>query len=139
MTCMLCLLKCGVDNHMRIELEVSSTFGVACGNRFCLSQTRLVHTKPYELLLPMKTLSPATEKMIKHFTEYAAISLFFSSTQPRLMANLRHSHTEHRMRTERFNKPMAYTDAFALLSKFYTETHANASESFKKGKSVPHA
>ena len=35
------------------------------------------------------------------------------------------------MRIERFNKQMAYTDAFALLSKFYTETHANASESFE--------
>ncbi|TBU29038.1 muts domain V-domain-containing protein [Dichomitus squalens] len=84
------------DNHMRIELE-----------------TRLVHTKPYELLLPMKDLSSATEKMIKHFTE--------------------HSHTEHRMRIERFKKQLAFTDAFAALSKFYTEKHANASESFNKG------
>ena len=33
-------------------------------------QTRMVHTKPYEMLLPMKSLSGATEKMIKHFTEY---------------------------------------------------------------------
>ncbi|KAI0713432.1 muts domain V-domain-containing protein [Earliella scabrosa] len=84
------------DNHMRTELE-----------------TRLVHTKPYELLLPMKDLSPTTERMIKHFTE--------------------HSHTEHRVRTERFAKQMAYTDAFALLSRFYTQSHANASESFNKG------
>ncbi|EIW60757.1 mismatch repair protein MSH3 [Trametes versicolor FP-101664 SS1] len=85
------------DNHMRTELE-----------------TRMVHTKPYELLLPSKKLSPATEKMIKHFTE--------------------HSHTEHRMRIERFSKQMAYTDAFAILSKFYTDkTHANASEGFNNG------
>ncbi|KAH9923928.1 muts domain V-domain-containing protein [Epithele typhae] len=84
------------DNHMRTELE-----------------TRMVHTKPYELLLPTKGLSPATEKMIKHFTE--------------------HSHMEHRIRIERFRKQMAYSDAFALLSKFYTEKHADASESFKKG------
>ncbi|KAI0350070.1 hypothetical protein OH77DRAFT_1413634 [Trametes cingulata] len=86
------------DNHMRTELE-----------------TRMVHTKPYELLLPAKKLSPPTEKMIKHFTE--------------------HSHTEHRMRIERFSKQMAYTDAFALLSQFYAdkEQHANASESYKKG------
>ena len=47
----------------------------------------------------------------------------------------RHSHTEHRLRIERFSKQMVYTDAFALLSKFYTEKHANASESFNKGKS----
>lgn len=46
----------------------------------------------------------------------------------------RHSHTEHRMRIERFSKQMAYTDAFALLSKFYTDkTHDNASEGFKSG------
>ncbi|KAI0373318.1 hypothetical protein BV20DRAFT_1104314 [Pilatotrama ljubarskyi] len=81
------------DNHMRTELE-----------------TRMVHTKPYELLLPAKKLSPPTEKMIQHFTE--------------------HSHTEHRMRIERFSKQMAYTDAFALLSEFYTAKtqHANGSE-----------
>ena len=30
----------------------------------------MVHTKPYEMLLPTKSLSGATEKMIKHFTEY---------------------------------------------------------------------
>ncbi|KAI0637370.1 muts domain V-domain-containing protein [Trametes polyzona] len=79
------------DNHMRTELE-----------------TRMVHTKPYELLLPAKKLSPATEKMIKHFTE--------------------HSHTEHRMRIERFSKPMAYTDAFALLSDFYRGKERNVGE-----------
>ena len=37
------------------------------------------------------------------------------------------------MRIERFSKQMVYTDAFVLLSKFYTEKHANASESFNKG------
>ncbi|RDX52693.1 hypothetical protein OH76DRAFT_1454157 [Lentinus brumalis] len=84
------------DNHMRTELE-----------------TRMVHTKPFELLLPAKKLSTATEKMIKYFTE--------------------HSHTEHRVRIERFSKQMAYTDAFALLSKFYTKRHAAASESFNNG------
>ncbi|KAI0648249.1 muts domain V-domain-containing protein [Trametes meyenii] len=86
------------DNHMRTELE-----------------TRMVHTKPYELLLPSKKLSLPTEKMIKHFTA--------------------HSHTEHRMRIERFSKLMSYTDAFALLTKFYTDKvqHASASASFNRG------
>ncbi|KAI8998992.1 muts domain V-domain-containing protein [Trametes punicea] len=86
------------DNHMRTELE-----------------TRMVHTKPYELLLPAKKLSAVTEKMIEHFAE--------------------HSHTEHRIRIERFSKQMAYTDAYALLSKFYADkaSHANASESFSTG------
>lgn len=39
------------------------------------------------------------------------------------------------MRIERFSKQMAYTDAFALLSKFYADKtqHANASEGFKNG------
>ena len=36
-------------------------------------QTRMVHTKPYEMLLPTKSLSSATEKMIKHFTEYVRV------------------------------------------------------------------
>ncbi|KAI0747682.1 muts domain V-domain-containing protein [Daedaleopsis nitida] len=84
------------DNHMRSELE-----------------TRLVHTKPYELLLPSKNVSQATEKLIKYFTEQ--------------------SHVEHGIRIERFSKQMAYTEAFALLSKFYTEKYPNASESFNKG------
>ncbi|KAI0781314.1 muts domain V-domain-containing protein [Trametes elegans] len=86
------------DNHMRTELE-----------------TRMVHTKPYELLLPAQKLSPTTEKMIRHFVE--------------------HSHTEHRMRIERFTKQMPYTDAFALLSSFYADKadYANASQSFNKG------
>ncbi|KAI0806964.1 muts domain V-domain-containing protein [Fomes fomentarius] len=84
------------DNHMRTELE-----------------TRMVHTKPYELLLPTKKISPATERMVKYFTE--------------------HSHTEHRIRIERYSKQLAYTDAFSSLSKFYTEKHANASNSFNKG------
>ncbi|KAL7283069.1 hypothetical protein ACG7TL_002493 [Trametes sanguinea] len=77
------------DNHMRTELE-----------------TRMVHTKPYELLLPGKKLSPHTEKMIQHFAD--------------------HSHTEHRMRLERFSKQMSYTDAFTLLSKFYTDRGQSA-------------
>ncbi|KAH9857640.1 muts domain V-domain-containing protein [Lenzites betulinus] len=86
------------DNHMRTELE-----------------TRMVHTKPYELLIPSKKLSAATEKMIKHFVE--------------------HSYTDHRIRIEQFSKQMAYTDAFASLSKFYADKkeHANASDGFKKG------
>ena len=32
---------------------------------------------------------------------------------------------------------MSYTEAFALLSKFYTEKHANASDSFNQGKLHP--
>ena len=70
--------------------------------------------------------------MIKHFAEYAASSGLFKLR--RSQSPFRHSHTEHRMRLERFKKQMDYTDAFGALSKFYTETHANASESFKKGK-----
>ena len=36
----------------------------------------MVHTKPYEMLLPTKSVSGATEKMIKHFTEYVHAGAF---------------------------------------------------------------
>lgn len=38
-----------------------------------VSQTRMVHTKPAELLLPDKGLSKPTEKMLAHFTEYVGL------------------------------------------------------------------
>lgn len=60
-----------VDNHMRTELEVMITALLICReNRLSvLIQTRMVHSKPYELLLPTKKISPATERMVKYFTE----------------------------------------------------------------------
>ncbi|KAI0668532.1 muts domain V-domain-containing protein [Trametes maxima] len=116
---LMCLLEepkggLGTDEHVRMALIViSPSTGDVVWDEF--DETRMVHTKPYELLLPSKAISPPTEKMIKHFAE--------------------HSHTEHRMRTERFSKQMSYTDAFALLTKFYTDKaqHTNASATFNKG------
>ncbi|OBZ75370.1 DNA mismatch repair protein MSH3 [Grifola frondosa] len=87
------------DNHMRTELE-----------------TRMVHTKPYELLLPEDKLSQPSEKMIKYFTE--------------------HTHMDHKVRIERLKKELSFTQAFSLLSKFYTDKTRSAvsSETFKSGK-----
>lgn len=49
----------------------------------------------------------------------------------------RHSHAEHKIRTELFKPTMGYTDAFNYVSQFYTNTNqadkARASESFKSG------
>ncbi|KAH7922832.1 hypothetical protein BV22DRAFT_1113691 [Leucogyrophana mollusca] len=72
------------DSLMRTELE-----------------TRLVHTRPAELLLPDKGLSKTTEKVLKHFTE-AALG-------------------ERKIRTERFGGIMSYTDAFQFVSDFYAD------------------
>ncbi|KAH9929644.1 muts domain V-domain-containing protein [Amylocystis lapponica] len=87
------------DNHMRTELE-----------------TRMVHTKPYELLLPSKKLSKPSDKMISHFTE--------------------HSATDHKIRIERFKDNLQYTQAFSYLSNFYTDkTKAGmASDNYNSGK-----
>ncbi|KAG5354224.1 hypothetical protein C0989_003737 [Termitomyces sp. Mn162] len=86
------------DTLMRIELE-----------------TRLVHTRPAELLLPEIELSGPTTKMLQHFT--------------------RNSSVGDGTRTEYFKEIMSYTDAFDLVSEFYTnKTHsAVASDNFKSG------
>ncbi|KAA1471299.1 DNA mismatch repair protein MSH3 [Dentipellis sp. KUC8613] len=87
------------DGHMRTELE-----------------TRMIHTKPAELLLPQTKLSKPTERMLAHF---AGNSTF-----------------EHNIRIERYKTQMPYTEAFESLSEFYTrKTQApNASESFTSGR-----
>ncbi|OCH90300.1 hypothetical protein OBBRIDRAFT_826026 [Obba rivulosa] len=87
------------DSSMRIELE-----------------TRMVHTTPYELLLPASKLSGPTEKLISYITENTI--------------------SDHRIRIERFNEMLSYTDAFSHLSKFYTDKNKSfaASESFNSGK-----
>ncbi|KAI0948577.1 hypothetical protein AcV7_009281 [Taiwanofungus camphoratus] len=77
------------DNHMRTELE-----------------TRLVHTKPYEILLPNDHLSRPSEKMIAYFAE--------------------HTHTDHKIRLERFNANISYTEAFSFLTNFFTDKSNSA-------------
>ncbi|KAF8061576.1 DNA mismatch repair protein MSH3 [Lyophyllum atratum] len=88
-----------VDTLMRIELE-----------------TRLVHTRPTELLLPKDGLSVPTTKMLHHFTGTSSAG--------------------HKIRTEHFAKTMSYIDAFQVVSDFYTDKTkaAAASESFKSGR-----
>ncbi|KIM49419.1 hypothetical protein M413DRAFT_6469 [Hebeloma cylindrosporum] len=87
------------DNIMRIELE-----------------TRLIHTRPAELLIPKNDLTEATTKMLSHFTGIS-------------------SSGQH-IRTERFDSVMDYTTAFTKVSEFYTDKRkfGAASESFKSGK-----
>ncbi|KDR81784.1 hypothetical protein GALMADRAFT_152606 [Galerina marginata CBS 339.88] len=87
------------DTIMRLELE-----------------TRLVHTRPSELLVPKHGLTEATTKMLYHFT---GISM-----------------DGHQIRTEQFGKVMTYTDAFSKVSEFYTDKQkfGVASDSFKSGK-----
>ncbi|KAF9466351.1 DNA mismatch repair protein MSH3 [Collybia nuda] len=86
------------DTLMRIELE-----------------TRLVHTRPIELLLPTSGLSEPTEKMLSYFVGTSA---------------------GDKIRTESFGTPMSYVDAFSFVSDFYTDNNkaATASESFKSGR-----
>ena len=58
---------------MRTELEVCSPDQSPprfLTQWFLCAQTRMVHSKPYELLLPEEKLSKASEKMITHFTQY---------------------------------------------------------------------
>ncbi|CAA7265435.1 unnamed protein product [Cyclocybe aegerita] len=87
------------DSVMRLELE-----------------TRLVHNRPSELLVPRKHLTDATNKMLSHFTGIST--------------------TGSRIRTDEFDEVMDYTDAFEKVSQFYTDERksATASESFKSGK-----
>ncbi|GLB35404.1 putative DNA-binding domain of DNA mismatch repair MUTS family protein [Lyophyllum shimeji] len=87
------------DTPMRLELE-----------------TRLVHTRPAELLLPNSGLSDATTKMLQHFTGTSS--------------------SDQKTRTEHFGKTMSYVDAFQSVSDFYTDKTkaAVASESFKSGR-----
>lgn len=72
------------DSIMRSELE-----------------TRLVHTRPAELVLPEQGLSRLTEKVLKHFASSAA--------------------GEHRVRIERYESPMEYTAAFDFVTQFYND------------------
>ncbi|KAJ8700304.1 Mismatch repair protein msh3 [Pleurotus ostreatus] len=77
-------------------------------------ETRLAHTQPAELLLPAE-LSKATEKMLAHFTTM--------------------SPTGRRTPVERFAAKLSYTDAFKVITEFYTDKDnaAGASESFRSG------
>ncbi|KAF9452264.1 DNA mismatch repair protein MSH3 [Macrolepiota fuliginosa MF-IS2] len=89
------------DSLMRIELE-----------------TRLVHTRPAEMLLPESGMSDSTTKMLRHFTGDSAIGC--------------------QIRTEYIKTLMSYSDAFSAVSSFYTDKKraVAASDSFKSGKLI---
>ncbi|KAI6039948.1 muts domain V-domain-containing protein, partial [Pisolithus marmoratus] len=72
------------DSIMRSELE-----------------TRLVHTRPAELILPEQGLSRLTEKVLQHFASSAA--------------------SEHKIRIEHYESPMEYTAAFDFVTQFYND------------------
>ncbi|KAI0031692.1 muts domain V-domain-containing protein [Vararia minispora EC-137] len=87
------------DGHMRIELE-----------------TRMVHVKPAELLIPADAMTKPTERMLKYFVGHAA--------------------TEHRIRVERYTESLTFNETFDFVSEFYTRktTSPKASDSFTSGR-----
>ncbi|KDQ59554.1 hypothetical protein JAAARDRAFT_625109 [Jaapia argillacea MUCL 33604] len=80
-------------------------------------ETRMAHTKPSELLLPTSKLSKTSEKMLDYFTTSASEG--------------------QRIRVERYDDELSYTEAFDFLTEFYTDKKrtkdGRASESFKSG------
>ncbi|EIN07832.1 hypothetical protein PUNSTDRAFT_121053 [Punctularia strigosozonata HHB-11173 SS5] len=80
------------DTHMRIEVE-----------------TRLVHTKPSEILLSGSKLSDPSEKTLLQFVRGPT-----GGTKPRI---------------ERFEEPMTYTDAFSYVTEFFSRDDHHPSTS----------
>ncbi|KIP07972.1 hypothetical protein PHLGIDRAFT_510551, partial [Phlebiopsis gigantea 11061_1 CR5-6] len=108
----------GTDEKVKVSLiSVCASTGDVMWDHF---EGKLVHIAPAELLLPDTGLSGPTEKMLKHFVI--------------------HSHTEYKIRTERFKSVMAYTDAFNYVTHFYSDDHQaeniRASQSFKSGQLI---
>ncbi|KAI0320179.1 DNA mismatch repair protein MSH3 [Amylostereum chailletii] len=87
------------DGHMRTELE-----------------TRMVHTKPAELLLSKTSHTKPTERLLKHF--------------------VRHATGNHTIALERYDDAMSYSEAFECVSDFYTRktSSPHAFENFTSGK-----
>ncbi|KAI9238745.1 MAG: muts domain V-domain-containing protein [Podila humilis] len=81
-----------LDGHFRNELE-----------------TRLLHIQPTELIVPVQTMSKATEKLLSHLTA--------SSSQRRAGGSIRGQDDVRIERTEGFVK---YDKAFHLVSEFYS-------------------
>ncbi|KAF8121921.1 muts domain V-domain-containing protein [Boletus edulis] len=72
-------------------------------------ETRLVHTRPAELLLPEQGLSKLTEKVLRHFA---------GSIQ-----------SGQKIRIERYKNAMGFSAAFDFVTKFYSDkTEANSQD-----------
>ncbi|KAJ7109234.1 muts domain V-domain-containing protein [Mycena epipterygia] len=71
-------------------------------------ETRLVHLRPTELLLQRNGLSESTDKMLKHFTEVPTAST--------------------RIRTEYFDEPMPFSEAFEFVSLFYANSRHDSND-----------
>ncbi|KIJ68934.1 hypothetical protein HYDPIDRAFT_80554 [Hydnomerulius pinastri MD-312] len=74
-------------------------------------ETRLVHTRPAELVLPEPGLSKLTEKVLKHFIGSAT--------------------SGQRTRVERYRGAMEYTEAFDFVTNFYSDKTKAGSDDFK--------
>ncbi|KAG8217898.1 muts domain V-domain-containing protein [Butyriboletus roseoflavus] len=82
----------GLDTIMRSELE-----------------TRLVHTRPAELVLPEQGLSKLTEKVLRHFAGSV--------------------HSGQKIRVERYKNGMKFSVAFDFVTEFYSDrTKANSED-----------
>ncbi|OAX39197.1 hypothetical protein K503DRAFT_690106 [Rhizopogon vinicolor AM-OR11-026] len=84
------------DTVMRVELE-----------------TRLVHTRPAELLVSSEGLTKMTQKVLGHF------------------ANASH---DQRIRTEHFNFTLSSSEAFDFISDFYTTKATSSAEELSPDK-----
>ncbi|KAJ7046634.1 muts domain V-domain-containing protein [Mycena alexandri] len=73
------------DSVMRVELE-----------------TRLVHSKPTELLIQRNGLSKSTDKMLKHFADAPS--------------------TSAKIRTEYFDNALPFSEAFDFVSQFFSDS-----------------
>ncbi|KAG2157395.1 muts domain V-domain-containing protein [Suillus clintonianus] len=89
------------DTVMRVELE-----------------TRLVHTRPAELLVAGEGLTKMTRKVLAHFTNLTASSA---------------SH-DQRIRTEHFNSAMSGSEAFDFITNFYTTKSTASTEELSSDK-----
>jgi len=65
------------DGHMRTELEVTSFMPTDLTPFTYLSQTRMVHCKPAELLLPEQGLTKPTERMLNYFAGWVLYNELF--------------------------------------------------------------
>ncbi|KAJ1310165.1 hypothetical protein OPQ81_006909 [Rhizoctonia solani] len=78
-------------------------------------ETRMAHVRPLELLLPESKLTKPTEKILAHIGSQGS-----------------------RIRIDRYEHQMSYSEAFELVSAFYRkhgdDSPGNASEGFKSGK-----
>ncbi len=117
---------------MRTELEVCPTQSTRFYRVLIWVQTRLVHLRPAELLIPERGISEPTTKLLHYFIGYSGI---FHVLSMHAHCAIRDSATGDKLRIEYIKELMSYTDAFSSVSKFYTDKKraAAASDEFRSG------